>query len=177
MPYCPQCGRETEPDSAFCDECGARLEEEATPPKQQPPIARSDAREGATSRLGLGVLTVVGALALGLVALYDAAANDGDWADSIFGGGSGEPTIVRLTPTPEMIDQLTPTVEPTPTEEPTPEPTATPSPEPTASRPTQPTPTPPPQPTVTPPPEPTATPPPDDGSVVCTGAPGCACHH
>jgi hypothetical protein len=72
---------------------------------------------------------VLGALALGLVALYDAAANDGDWADSLFGGDGKEPAVASLTPTPQATDQLTPTVEPTPAELPPPGPTVTPPPE------------------------------------------------
>ena len=66
---------------------------------------------------------------MGLVAVYDAAANDGDWADSIFGGASGEPAAVSLTPTPQTTVEPSPTVEPTPTEEPSPGPTVTPPPE------------------------------------------------
>jgi hypothetical protein len=63
---------------------------------------------------------VLGGVVLGLVALYDAAANDGDWAESLFGdGGGGEAAVVVLTPTPMAAGQPSPTVEPTPTEEPT----------------------------------------------------------
>lgn len=130
MPYCPQCGSQTEPGAAFCGDCGARLEEQAAaPPGQQPPTPRPAARGGAAPWANLGVLVVLGGLVLGLLALYDAAANDGDWADSIFGGGGEEPAVISLTPTPLTTDELTPTVEPTPTEEPSPGPTVTPPPE------------------------------------------------
>jgi hypothetical protein len=71
---------------------------------------------------------VLGPLALGLVALYDAAANDGDWADSLFGGDSQEPAVASLTPTPQATVQPSPTVEPSPTAEPPPGPTVTPPP-------------------------------------------------
>ena len=128
MPYCPQCGSETEPGAAFCGDCGTRLEEQgAAPPGQQPPkppAARRSAMGGATPWSNLGVLVVLGGVVLGLVALYDAAANDGDWADSIFGGDGEEQAAASLTPTPQATDEPSPTVEPT--EEPSPGPTVTP---------------------------------------------------
>ena len=137
MPYCPQCGSETEEEAAFCGDCGVRLEEQAPvpPPGQQPPTPRPAARGGATPWSLFGSLVVLGSLALGLVALYDAAANDSDWGESIFGGGGGQDAIVAApSPTPEATDQPTPAMEPAPIETPPPEPTATPLPdEPTAT--------------------------------------------
>lgn len=139
MPYCPQCGSEIETGDAFCGDCGARIEEEAPqPPGQKPPPPQSATRQGARPWPLLGGLVVVGALALGLAALYDAAANDGDWADSIFGGDGEEPAVVTLTPTPQTTVQPSPTVEPTPTEEPSPGPTVTPPPEEPTATPTSP---------------------------------------
>jgi hypothetical protein len=132
MPYCPQCGSQTEPEAAFCGDCGARLEEQAAPApsERRPPTPRPGARQGATLWSLLGGLVVLGGVALGLVALYDAAANDGDWADSLFGDGGGGKVVVAvqpLTPTPTLTDQPSPTAEPTATAAPLPEePTATP---------------------------------------------------
>ncbi len=133
MLYCPQCGAETEPEATFCGDCGARLEEQATPPERQPKAPGPAARGDTTPWSRLGALVVVGGLALGLIALYDAAANDGEWADSVFGGDSEEPAVASLTPTPQRTVELIPTVEATPTTTPQPSPTVepTPSPEPT----------------------------------------------
>jgi hypothetical protein len=87
----------------------------------------------------LGGLVVVGGLALGLAAVFDAAANDGDWADSIFGGGDGEEAIVAApSPTAEA------TVEPSPTQAPPRRATVRPAPGPTVRPPAE-------QPTVIPP--------------------------
>lgn len=133
MPYCPQCGSQTEPGAAFCGDCGARLEEQAAPPPgQQPQTARPATRGGTTPWSLLGGLVVLGGVVLGLVALYDATANDGDWADSIFGGGGGgEAVVAAQSPTPQAADEPSPTAEPTPTEEPSSRATLTPREEPT----------------------------------------------
>ncbi len=160
MPYCPKCGSQTEEGAAFCSDCGERLEEQAAAPEQQPPTPGPAAKAGTTPWTLLGGLVVAGGLVLGLVALYDAAANDGDWADSIFGGGGGEDTTVAaLSPTPEETAQPSPTVKPSPTVEPSP--TEVPPRRATVRPASEPTATPAPGPTVTPPPEqPTVAPPP-----------------
>ncbi len=88
---------------------------------------------------------MVGGLALGLAALYDAAANDGDWADSIFGGGGGEEASVAApSPTAEATEEPSPTVEPSPTRVPPKRATVRPAPGPTVRPPAE-------QPTVVPP--------------------------
>ncbi len=126
MPYCPKCGSQIEAEAAFCGDCGVRLKEQAQPPEQRPPEQQPPtpgwaAKVGTTPWSLLGGLVVVGGLALGLAALYDAAANNGDWADSIFGGGGGEEASVAApSPTAEA------TVEPSPTREPRPRPTVRP---------------------------------------------------
>lgn len=129
MPYCPQCGIQTEPDAAFCGACGARLEGQAqvpSPPPSPPPPAPG----GRTPWSLLGAIITLAALAVGAVALYDAAANDGDWGEDLFGGGGDEAIVAASSPIPEATVRLVPTVEPTATSETPPQgqPTVTPVP-------------------------------------------------
>jgi len=145
MPYCPKCGSQTEAEAAFCGDCGVRLKEQARPPEQQPPTPGPAARVGTTRWPLIGGAVVAALIVVGGVALYDAAANDGDWADSIFGGGGGEEAIVAAqSPTPEATVQPSPTVKPTPTQVPPRRATVRPAPGPTVTPPPE-------QPTVVPP--------------------------
>lgn len=120
MPYCHQCGAQTEPETAFCAACGVRLEEQAPvsqPPPSPPPPPAPGGRSPWTIFGGIIMLAV---LVAGVVALYDAAANDGEWGESIFGGGEDGAAVTAPSPTAESTVDLVPTVEPTPTTEATP---------------------------------------------------------
>jgi len=149
MPYCPNCGSETEADATFCGSCGASLEAEASPPLSRPP-----ARQGPSWAV-LGGLIALIALVVGGVFLYNALTGDEEGQERRPGGE--EERVAAASPTVPAV--LTPTeVAPSPTATPLPEPTATRAPtvvlQPTAA----PQPTAPPPPTAVPPPAGYATP-------------------
>ncbi len=148
MPYCPNCGSETEAGAAFCGSCGAQLEGEAPPPPPSPP-----ARQGSRWAGFAGLLALI-LLVAGGVALYDQVGRDGEWRHRLFGGEEDQRVVAG--PSPTMSAAPTPTAAvPSPTASALPEPTRAPAPTATA-RPTTP-PEPPPRPTPTTPSEATPT--------------------
>jgi hypothetical protein len=139
MPYCPNCGSETEADAAFCGSCGAQLEGEAPPPPPSPP-----ARQGPRGSTFAALLALI-LLAAGGVALYDQASQDGEWRHRLFGGGEDQKVVAGPSPTTSAAPTAT-AAAPSATASPLVEPTATRAPTATA-RPTALPPTPPPAPT------------------------------
>lgn len=129
MPYCFNCGAETEAGAAYCSSCGARLEDEAPPPR--PP-----ARTGFPWAI-LGAIIVLVVIVAGGVVLFGVLAGDGDEEERLPGGEEEEraeaissPTV---PPTPEAVTaapEATPSVEPSPVPEESPrtEPTTMPPP-------------------------------------------------
>lgn len=104
MPYCPNCGAETEAGAAFCGSCGARLEGEAPPAPPRPP---------APQRLPwaiLGGIIALVVLVVGGVFLYNALAGDED----------GQERVAASSPTARATPEVTATVEDTPLPEETP---------------------------------------------------------
>ena len=124
MPYCPNCGAETEADAAYCGSCGARLEGEALPP---PPAAPPRPRP---PWVVLGGIIALVALVVGGVVVYNAVTGDGDGQERRPGREEVEVVATASSPTAPAAPEPTVAVEDTPLPEPTPprQPTAVPPP-------------------------------------------------
>jgi zinc-ribbon domain len=136
MPYCPQCGSENEAGSAFCGDCGTRMQAEAqaAPAVEQPP-------GGGVRRSAIIGGAAVVAVGIAIIVLFIVLGNDGDSNDSVIGDGNGndvatatpaaQPTEPPPTDLPPTAVPPTLTQPPPPTQAPTipPEPVGYASPE------------------------------------------------
>jgi hypothetical protein len=113
--FCPSCGTEADTGAGFCGQCGARLSEDvATGPEARTAEARASAATRAKSGRLLVMLAVAASAVLGLAALFDAVANDGNWADSILGAGAAKTPEASVTPSPSATAEPGQTLEPSP---------------------------------------------------------------
>ena len=152
MPFCQKCGAQNEPEAAYCEECGSRLEtagqpvspgapasvEPPVPPGAPPaPIPLADAGmpvppeppppagPPAPRRVPwrlLSALVLVAALVAGIVGIY-LAVSGGDDGEGPLAGGEKQETVAAASPTVKATPK--PTASPKST--PTPAPKATPT--------------------------------------------------
>jgi hypothetical protein len=119
VPYCPNCGSESETEAVYCGSCGARLEGEGPPPPPPLPV------RGRPRWAIVGGVVALVALVAGGIVLYNAVTGDGDGQERQSDGGQGQAVAVTASPTLPAVAEPTATVEGPAVIEETPRPTAT----------------------------------------------------
>lgn len=122
MPYCFNCGAETEEGAAYCGSCGTRLEGEAPTAPSRPPV-----RAGFPWAILVAIVVVV-VIVAGGVALFGVLAGDDDDEERLPGAEEQERVEAAPSPTVAPTIQATAAVEttPAPDESPRVEPTSVP---------------------------------------------------